>query len=68
LDLLGRIGDGEGFHELAAEADRMDIGDGLMVAVLNLVSLIRVKEATSGEKDRAMLPLLKRTLAEREKK
>jgi predicted nucleotidyltransferase len=68
LDLLGRIGDGQGYHELLAEADRMSIGDGLSVAVLNLVALIRVKEATAGEKDHAMLPILKRTLAERGKK
>jgi hypothetical protein len=46
----------------------MDIGDGLSIAVLNLVTLIRVKEATAGEKDNAMLPILKRTLAERGKK
>ena len=68
LDLLGRIGDGEGYHQIVGQADRMDIGDGLSVAVLTLVSLIRVKEATAGEKDYAMLPILKRTLAERDKK
>jgi hypothetical protein len=65
LDLLGHIGDSEGYDELVAETDRMDVGGGLSVAVLNLASLIRVKQATAGEKDHAMLPILKRTLAER---
>lgn len=68
LDLLGRIGDGVGYRELVSEADRMDIGEGLSVAVLRLESLIRAKEATAGEKDYATLPILKRTLEEQKKK
>jgi len=68
LRARGSVGDRAGYRELVGEADRMDIGDGLSLAVLNLVSLIRVKEATAGEKDNAMRPILKRTLAERGKK
>jgi hypothetical protein len=67
LDLLGQIGEAEGYRELAALADEMDIGEGLTVLVLRLDALIRVKEATAGEKDRAVLPILRRTLEERRK-
>jgi len=42
----------------------MKIGAGLQVWVLGLAKLIEVKEQLGGEKDRAVLPILKRTLRE----
>jgi hypothetical protein len=45
----------------------MDIGEGIHVRVLDLETLIAIKEELAGEKDRAMLPILRRTLEERRK-
>jgi len=42
----------------------MLIAEGVRVRILNLETLIEVKEELNGEKDRAMLPLLRRTLEE----
>ena len=45
----------------------MDIGGGVRIRVLNLDKLIAIKEELAGEKDLAMLPLLRRTLEEKRK-
>jgi hypothetical protein len=45
----------------------MDLGEGLRIRVLKLEKLIEIKEQLPGEKDRAMLPLLRRTLEEKRK-
>ena len=45
----------------------MEIGEGLRIRVLNLETLIQIKEQLHSEKDRAMLPLLRRTLEEKRK-
>jgi hypothetical protein len=42
----------------------MDLGGGTRIHVLNLEKLIEIKEELSGERDRAMLPILRRTLEE----
>jgi hypothetical protein len=62
LDLLGSIGRARTYRELLPHSIRMDIGDAVTVSVLDLESLIGVKEEVAGEKDRAMLPILRRTL------
>jgi len=38
------------------------VAEGVGVRVLNLETLIEVKEQLNGEKDRAMLPILRSTL------
>ena len=43
----------------------MEIGKGLQIRVLKLETLIAVKEQTAGEKDKAALIILRRTLQER---
>jgi hypothetical protein len=43
----------------------MDIGEGIRIRVLDLETLIAVKEELGGEKDRAVLPTLRRTLEEK---
>jgi hypothetical protein len=45
----------------------MDLGEGLRIRVLKLEKLIEIKEQLTGDKDRAMLPLLRRTLEEKRK-
>lgn len=42
----------------------MEIGDGARNRVLDLETPIAIKEELGGDKDRAMLPVLRRTLEE----
>ena len=65
LDLLGTIGRGLGYQDLLPHSIEMDIGDGVCIRVLDLETLIAIKEQLGGEKDRVMLPILKRTLEEK---
>jgi len=67
LDLLGTIGPNLGYPELLPHTSEMDIGGGVHIRVLNLDKLIEIKEELAGEKDLAMLPLLRRTLEEKRK-
>lgn len=60
LDLLGTIGHGQGYDDLIEDTIEVDIGKGLHAPVLELKTLIRVKEATAVEKDKAALPILRR--------
>jgi predicted nucleotidyltransferase len=68
LDLLGHIGSSRTYQEMLPHAARIDIGEGATVRVLDLETLIAVKEEIGGEKDRATLPILRRTLEESRRK
>jgi predicted nucleotidyltransferase len=65
LDLLGSIGRDLGYQDLVPHSVEMDIGEGIRVRVLDLETLIAIKEELAGEKDVAVLPILRRTLEER---
>ena len=65
LDFLGTIGKGLAYADLIPHSAEKDIGEGLRVRVLDLETLIAIKEELGGEKDRAVLPVLRRTLEER---
>src|SRR5260370_36585807 len=65
FDMLGHIGNGRTYADLLNHTVEMDLGDGLKVRVLDLETLIAVKEEVGGEKDIAVLPVLRRTLAEK---
>jgi len=65
LDLLGIIGKGRAYEDLLGESDELEIGGGIRVRVLRLPALIKVKEETAGEKDKAVLSVLRRTLEEK---
>lgn len=67
LDVLGTIGRGLGYPELLPHTVEMEIGEGFRVRVLDLETLIAIKEELGGEKDKAMLPILRRTLEEKRK-
>jgi len=67
LDLLGTIGKGRDYNQLLQETVEMQVGPALKVRVSTLESLIKTKEETGQEKDRAALPLLRRVLEERAK-
>ena len=65
LDLLGSVGTGRGYEELLPHAEELQLSADLKIRLLKLETLIELKEETSHEKDLAVLPLLRRTLIER---
>lgn len=65
LDVLGTIGNGLSYEQLLPYSESMDLENGLEIRVLGLEKLIELKEEIGGEKDRAMLPLLRRALEEK---
>jgi predicted nucleotidyltransferase len=67
LDLLGTIGRDLGYQDLIPHSVELDISEGLRIRVLDLETLIAIKEELGGEKDRAVLPILRRTLEEKRK-
>ncbi len=67
LDILGSIGSGREFPELATRSVRTEAG-GVSFRILGLESLIRVKEETAHSKDKATLEILRQTLREIKRK
>ena len=67
LDLLGTIGKGRDYGQLLDDTVELAIGGGLKVRILSLERLVKTKEETGQEKDRAVLPMLRRVLEERSK-
>ncbi len=65
LDVLGAIGEGLGYEELVPRSTEILIAEGVHARILNLDALIEIKERLGGEKDRAMLPLLRQTLKQK---
>jgi hypothetical protein len=64
LDVLGAIGDDQGFEQLIAHVRTIEAWE-LKVRVLDLAEIIRIKEIVGHPKDQAVLPVLRRTLEER---
>ena len=62
VDLLGTIGDNLSYSDLLPRSDEMEIGEGIRVRVLNLETLISIKEQLASDKDLAVLPILRQTL------
>lgn len=67
LDVLGNIGRGLGYEDLLPHVVEMEIGEGLKVHVLDLTTIISIKEQLAGDKDLATLPLLRRTLEQKQR-
>jgi hypothetical protein len=65
LDLLGSTVGGQGYNELIAHTESVDLGTGRPVRILDLPTLIRIKQELGGERDLAVLPILRRTLEEK---
>jgi hypothetical protein len=65
LDILGMIGRGRQFDMLLPHTIEMEIDAGVKINVLDLQTLIQTKEETAGEKDRALLPVLRKALEEK---
>jgi predicted nucleotidyltransferase len=68
LDVLGSIGQNLVYEDLVSRSTELEIAEGIRIKVLNLETLIAVKEQLGGEKDKAVLPVLRRTLAEIKKR
>jgi predicted nucleotidyltransferase len=56
-----------GYQDLLSHSIELGISEGLRIRVLDLETLIAIKEQLGGEKDRAALPILRRTLEEKRK-
>ena len=67
LDVLGTIGRGLSYEDLLPNTVEMETGGGVRVRVLNLATIVRLKEELAGEKDLAVLPILRRTLEEKQR-
>jgi predicted nucleotidyltransferase len=65
LDVLGTIGRGLGYEDLLPHTTEMEVGGGVRVQVLDLAMIVALKEELAGEKDLAVLPILRRTLEEK---
>lgn len=64
LDVLGQIGDRLRYEDLLPDTEDRTVG-GHAIRILGLAALIRTKEQAGRDKDRAVLPILRRTLLER---
>ncbi len=64
LDLLATIGQDLAFEELLPLSTEILVGEGVRIPVLNLETLVDIKEQLAGEKDLAVLPILRQTLRE----
>lgn len=63
VDVLGTIGQGDGYDQLISDVVELQIGN-YRVRTLGLAALIRTKEAAGRAKDLAVLAVLRRTLEE----
>ena len=65
LDVLGTIGKGLAYQDLLPHSIEMSLGEDLRVRVLDLATIVALKEELGGEKDLAVLPVLRRTLEQK---
>jgi hypothetical protein len=68
LDLLGEVGAGRRYEDLLPESIIVQAGEEVSVRVLNLETLIMLKERLAREKDRAVISVLRRTLEEKRRR
>jgi hypothetical protein len=68
LDVLGMIGDSRTWVDLQKHTQLMEIGPDASVHVLNLDTLIEIKERLGRPKDLAVLPILRDALEENGRK
>ena len=64
LDCLGTIGTDQTYEDLLSKAPELELEEGLAVRVIDLPTLIELKEKAGRPKDLAVLPVLRATLAE----
>jgi hypothetical protein len=64
VNLLGTAGEGLGYEELLPNSPKVELDDSLRIRVLDLGTIISIKEKIGSEKDLAALPTLRSTLEE----
>jgi predicted nucleotidyltransferase len=64
LDCLGMVGEGQTYEDLLDRAPGLELLEGVVIRVIDLPTLIELKEQAGRPKDRAALPVLRATLAE----
>jgi hypothetical protein len=64
LDCLGQVGHQESYEDLVDRAPALELEEGVAVRVIDLPTLIYLKEKAGRPKDLAALPMLRATLAE----
>jgi hypothetical protein len=64
LDCLGAVGEGDRYEDLLDRAPLLHLLEGVAVHVIDLATLIELKEKAGRPKDLAALPVLRATLAE----
>jgi len=64
LDVLGMIGKSRSWEDLRSHSGSLEIDPGVVVQVIDLETLIAVKEELGFPKDVAMLPVLRQALKE----
>lgn len=67
LDILGTIGREYDFEALRPQTEELRVGT-MRLRVLNLETIITIKEEVGHEKDQIVLPTLRRTIEEKWKK
>jgi hypothetical protein len=67
FDLLGTIGEELDYANLLPDTEMIEAAPGLNIRVLTLARLIEIKEQVGRDKDKAVLPILRRTLEEKQK-
>lgn len=63
--MLGAIGDEMGYDDLLPRSSELLIDKDVAIRILNLETLIEIKEQLGGEKDLAVLPILHQLLKEK---
>jgi hypothetical protein len=64
LDCLGTVGHGQSYEDLLGRAPEVELEEGVSIRVIDLPTLIELKEQAGRPKDLAVLPVLRATLAE----
>jgi hypothetical protein len=67
VDILGALARVRVYEDLLPHTIELEIAPDIRVKVLDLRMLIELKEELGSEKDLAVLPILRRTLEERER-
>ena len=65
LDLLAEIGTELDYEDLLGQTVEIPLADNLNVRILNLETLIMIKEQLGRDRDKAVLPILRRALEQR---
>lgn len=63
LDVLGNVGNHQSYDDLLPKTSELKLASGRRIRLVNLATLIELKEHANRDKDRAVLPELRKTLA-----